>query len=139
MKKRLKSPRVLRLTVDEKLSEDLIRLLVCPLAAGITEFYDRTGEWGAESEVLVGPATFAGVMGIPDDKASAYPWEKLKEGQVFLSGRFAVLGHEKEPDKFTAGSKTRNFLRIDDLVRKRIKRLYFDALEGRKAPCPPTR
>jgi len=127
---------VLRLTVDEKLSDDLIRLLVCPLIAGKEEFYDETGEWETESEILVGPANFAGVMGIPDDLAKDYPWEMLKEGQVFLSGRFSMTTDEKKrPSKFTVGSGKRNFLRIDDFVRKRIKKLYFKALEGGERPC----
>ncbi len=135
MEKLLKKPIVLRLTVDEKLSDDLIRLLISRLAAGTTEFHVMAGEWEAESEFLVGPATFAENMEIPDDKKSEYPWEKLREGQVFLSGDFTVEGDEKAPDKFAVVSARRNFLRIDDLVRRGIKKLYFNALEGRKASC----
>jgi len=135
MKKLREQALVLRLTVDEKLSDDLIRLLVCPLAAGKDEFKDETGDWEAESEVLVGPGNYKKVMGITEDLAEKYPWEMLKEGQVFLSGRFGVRGDEKSPSGFTVGSEERNFLRIDDIVRKRIKKLYFDALEGGGKPC----
>jgi len=129
---------VMRLTIDEKLSDDLIRLLVCPLVTGKEEFQDETGDWEAESELLVGPANYAEIMGIPDDLAKEYPWKTLGEGNVFLSGWFGVIGDEKSPAGFMAVSGRRNFLCIDGLVRKRIKKLYFDALEGRKTPCRKT-
>jgi hypothetical protein len=74
-------------------------------------------------------------MGIPEDLAEKYPWEPLREGQVFLSGRFGVMGDEEKPSGFTAGSEEKKFLRIDDVVRKRIKKLYFDVLEGEKKSC----
>jgi hypothetical protein len=74
-------------------------------------------------------------MGIPEDLAEKYPWETLREGQVFLSGRFGVMGDEEKPSGFTAGSEEKKFLRIDDVVRKRIKKLYFDVLEGEKKSC----
>lgn len=35
------STRVRRITVDERLADDLIRVLACPLAKGVREFLDR--------------------------------------------------------------------------------------------------
>ena len=39
---------VRRITVDEKLFNDLIRLLISPLVNGISEFYNREEDWGQE-------------------------------------------------------------------------------------------
>jgi hypothetical protein len=135
MEKRLDEAAVRRLTVDEKLSDDLIRLLVCPLAAGRQEFRDETGAWGVESSLAIVPANYAAVMGIPDGMVEDYPWGMLREGQVYLSGSFLVKGDEKSPAGFIVVSEGRNFLRIDDLVKRRIKKLYFDALEGGEPTC----
>jgi hypothetical protein len=135
MEKRLEEAAVRRLTVDEKLSDDLIRLLVCPLAAGRKEFRDEPDEWGVETSVAIVPANYVAVMRIPDEIAGNYPWGMLREGQVYLSGSFLVKGDEKSPAGFVVVSEGRNFLRIDDLVKRRIKKLYFDALEGGEPTC----
>lgn len=123
---------VWRITVDEKLADDLIRLLTSPLAKGVREFYDGKNDWGEEEECLIYPGTYVREMGIPESEAGEWLWADLKEGQVFLSGQFEVVGDMESPEKFVVSPGQRNFLRIDGLVRRDIKRLYFKLLETRR-------
>lgn len=122
---------VRRITVDEKLFNDLIRLLISPLVNGISEFYDREEDWGQEQEVMVTPETYVQEMGIPLSERKRYLWTDLQEGQVFLSGKFKVVGKEESPEKFMVSPQQEKFLRIDKIIRKEVKRLYFEVLKRR--------
>jgi len=55
MKGELRKVRVRRITVDEKLSDDLFRFVFCSLRKGIKKFTDRDDEWQEEREELVHP------------------------------------------------------------------------------------
>jgi hypothetical protein len=90
-----KTPQVVRITVDERLSDDLVRLLIAPLAAGVNTITDRDEDWGPEQEVMVSPANYAQRMGVREDELS---WHALAEGQVFLVGEFEAAGAQAAPD-----------------------------------------
>ena len=87
---------VRRITVDERLANDLIRLASCRLAEGVEVFFDRDGDWGSEREIWAEPKTYARKMGVP--ASIAPPWATLEEGQVFVSGEFEVVGDRAAPD-----------------------------------------
>lgn len=127
-KKLKKNVIVRRITIDEKLSEDLIRLLISPLKEGIKKFRDQMEYWEAEKEELVRPDSFAKKMGIPFSKKKKFKWENLREGQAFLSGAFDVVDIKKPPGKFEVNPKRKEFLSIDTLAKKDIKKLYFRVL-----------
>lgn len=131
MKKKKSKKRVLvrRITIDEKLSEDLIRLLASNLKDGFKEFKDRMENWEDEQEVLISPGSYAKKMGIPVSKTKKWKWEDFKEGQTFLSGSFERASTKKMPDKFVVNPIRKEFLSIDDLAKDEIKRLYFRVLE----------
>jgi len=128
MDKRKKAP-VRRITVDERLSEDHIRLLIAPLAEGVETFTDQDEDWGAERQVLVRPTTYARWMGVRRKKLA---WRALEEAQVFLVGQFEVLGDPAAPDGFRVCPGARAFLRIDrlPLVKEQAKRLYSALVRG---------
>lgn len=121
---------VWRITVDEKLADDLFRLVVCPLAEGVEEFFDRREDWGKERQWQAKPKTYARKMGIPSAERKKWPWERLAEGQVFLSGEFRVIGKRTAPRYFKVSEGRQEFLRIDDLeiVREGFRRAYSEAL-----------
>ncbi len=124
---------VRRITVDEPLADDLIRLMICPLAGGVEEFFDREGDWGEEHEVWVRPETYTQKLGIPSSEMENWPWEALTEGQVFLSGEFEIVG-DRWPDRYFKVSRRRKeFLRIDDLevFIEGVKREYSGSLSRR--------
>ena len=131
-KKKKKKPKtnvmVRRITVDEKLSEDLLRLLISSLKEGIKKFRDQMEYWEEEKEELVRPDSFAKKMGIPFSEKKNFKWESLREGQVFLSGAFDIVDIKKPPGKFEVNPKRKEFLSIDALVKKDIKKLYFRVL-----------
>ena len=129
MAKQKKSP-VYRITVDERLSDDLVRLLIAPLAAGVDAFADRDEDWGPEQVVMVNPTTYARQIGVREDKL---PWRTLAEGQVFLVGQFKTVGTQAAPVGFQVRSGGRAWLRIDNLplVKEPAKQLY-SALIQRK-------
>ncbi len=127
-KKSKKSVIVRRITIDEKLSEDLIRLLISPLKGGIKKFRDQMEYWEEEKEELVRPDSFATKMGIPFSGKKNFKWQDLREGQVFLSGSFDVVGIKKPPGMFEVNPKRKEFLSIDTLVKEDIKKLYFKVL-----------
>lgn len=128
MKRELHKARVRRITVDEKLSDDLFRFVFCSLNEGIKKFTDRDDEWQEEREKLVHPRNYSRILYVKKSEAPA--WETLKEGQVYLSGEFEVIGDKTKPEYFEVSSGQREFLRIDNLeiIDEGIKSLYSDVL-----------
>ena len=128
MKKKLRKVRVRRITVDEKLSDDLFRFVFCSLKEGVERFSDQSDKWLKEQEKLVKPANYFRILYVKKSKAPA--WETLQEGQVYLSGEFEIIGNKKNPEDFKASPGQRNFLRIDelDIVDETVKSLYSDVL-----------
>ncbi|MFH1314554.1 MAG: hypothetical protein ABIJ00_15210 [Candidatus Eisenbacteria bacterium] len=123
---------VRRITVDEKLFEDLIRLEVCNLVDGVDLFEDASRFWQEEDEdddVLVGPDNYADALGIPESLRTKFPWKDLKEGQVFLSGSFAMSGDKNKPHTYIVKNGANEFLRIDEITREEIKELYYQAIK----------
>ena len=127
-KKSKKNVIVQRITIDEKLSEDLIRLLISPLKGGIKKFRDQMEYWEEEKEELVRPDSFAKKMDIPFSEKKKWKWENLREGQVYLSGSFDIIGIKKPSGTFEVNPKRKEFLSIDALAKKDIKKLYFKVL-----------
>lgn len=130
-KKSKKIVQVRRITIDEKLSDDLIRLLSSSLKRGFMEFKDRMEYWEEEKEFLVRPNSYAKKMGIPLSDKKKWKWEDFKEGQAFLSGDFGIVDTKKTPGKFMVNPGRKKFINIDDIAKKDIKRLYFKVLERR--------
>jgi hypothetical protein len=121
---------VRRITVDERLADDLIRLAICSLNEGVEEFFDRQGDWGRERESWVRPSNYVRRLGV--SAAKAPPWASLEEGQLFLSGEFEVIGDRLGPDHFRICPGAREFIRIDTVeeLKEGVKRLYFTVLAG---------
>ena len=124
---------VRRITIDEKMGERLIRVLVCGLADGVHEFSDQLEDWGAEQEFLVRPQNYAKVLGLPagEQHQKEYAWDGLSEGQVFLSREFEVADDPKAPTRFQVSPGRKEFMRIDQIrvFRERLKRRYSDLLQ----------
>jgi len=131
MKGESRKVRVRRITVDEKLSDDLFRFVFCSLREGIKKFTDRDDEWQEEREELVHPQNYSRILYVKKSEAPA--WETLKEGQVYLSGEFEVIGDQTKPEYFKVSPGRREFLRIDNLeiIDEGLKSLYSDVLRGR--------
>jgi len=128
MDKRKRAP-VRRITVDERLSDDHVRVLIAPLTEKVETCADRDEDWGPEREVLVSPTNYARRMGVRKEELS---WRALEEGQVFLVGEFEPLGDPAAPDGFRVRPGARAFLRIDrlPLVKEQAKRLYSALVRG---------
>lgn len=120
---------VQRITIDEKLSDNLIRVLASPLASGIEEFGDDIKDWGKEKDFLIRPDDYAAKLGIPLSEKQNWPWPELLEGRVFLSGRFEASGDQPKPEKFRITRGPERFMRIDGAIKEQVKRLYFKALK----------
>jgi hypothetical protein len=120
---------VRRITIDEKLSENLIRALVSPLAEGTREFSDQEADWGEERDFLLKSEDYIGKLGIPPEEKDKFPWSDLREGQVFLSGFFEALDDQPQPERFRVTRGPQRFMRIDGAVKEHVKRLYFQALK----------
>ena len=123
---------VRRITVDEKLFEDLIRLEVCSLIDGVDRFEDAAKFWRGENkyeEMFVGPDDYADTLGIPESRRKEFPWKNLKEGQVFLTGSFVVSGDKSTPNTYVVKDGTDGFVRIDEITCKEIAELYYQAIK----------
>jgi hypothetical protein len=128
---------VWRITVDERLTEDLIRIEVCHLAYDTNEFGDRVGEWTGARGVFIHSDDYLDVMGIPDDQADQWPWESLTEGMSFIAGAFVEPPAEPvegQPAavRFRVAPERRAFTRIDnrDPLRDSLKEIYSLLLTG---------
>ena len=118
---------VKRITVDEKLADDLFRFEVCTLKPGVKKFFDERGIWGDQQENLVRKRSYKRKLGIPQS------WNTLKEGQVFLFGEFEIVGKRSEPEYFKISPGRKEFIRIDNKrkFRDKTKRTYSDLLTGK--------
>lgn len=128
---------VRRITIDERLADDLIRVAICPLEQGVEAFLDREGDWGPERQSFIRPKDYVRKLGIPDPQD--WPWESLSEGMVFLSGAFELVPKKRGEDKvelayFQISKHRGRFERIDHLevLRTSIHQLYAHALGGGK-------
>lgn len=140
------APSVRRITVDEKLSDDLIRLEICILSRwddATGEFGDDPDDWTYIEEAFplacpspaerAGRRYYAELMGIPDSMVEKYPWNSLHEGQVFLSGGFRVERSAEEGAenvRFFVSPGDSAFERIDDMVKQWTKTLYYEVIAG---------
>lgn len=125
---------VRRITVDEKLYDDLIRLEICDLVPGVDRFEDCAECWidTNEEEGRVTRDNFAEVMGIPKAQSNQWQWKDLEEGQVFLSGSFKEGSAKNYPGTFVVEPGKHEFVRIDNMVRKEIKNIYYEVLSRKK-------
>ena len=146
MDKEDKSATVRRITVDERLCEDLIRLEICELKkiGDSGEFKDEPDFWRdivqEGEEILARPINpekeskkdlYTDLMSIPESQVKQFPWKELKEGQVFLSGAFEVREEQSGDKKVTRyfirpGEEA--FIQIDDDVKENTKTLYYEIL-----------
>ncbi len=151
MDKENKIATVRRITVDERLSEDLIRLEICELIkhGESGEFKDEPDYWRdivqEGEEIVACPINperesqkdlYTELMSIPESQVKQFPWKDFKEGQVFLAGAFEVKeaqhGGKKVRRYFICPGK-KAFEQIDDHVKKNTKTLYYKVLtEGEK-------
>jgi hypothetical protein len=146
MDKEDKIPKVYRITIDERLSEDLLRLEICELIK-VDEsgaFKDEPEFWkdiSADGEEIVArpidpdkkteKESYTRLMSIPESEASQYPWNDLKEGQVYLSGSFEVKevkDGEKTARRYFVSTGEEAFKRIDGDVKKNTEILYFETV-----------
>ena len=122
---------VARITVDELLAEDLIRILVAPLKAGRASFTDEAIYWEDEQDVLIIPQDYRDIMGMSLANARRYPWDSLYEGQVFLVGSFK-LDSTHTDGRWYSVETDRKYLRcINRFIKNDLKKQYLTALEGR--------
>jgi hypothetical protein len=151
MNKEDKIATVRRITVDEQISEDLIRLEICELRK-----HDESGEFKDDpeywkdivkegDEILARPIypekeykkdIYTDLMAIPESQVKQFPWKDFKEGQVFLSGAFEVteeVSGDKKIKRYYICPGKKAFEQIDDDVKKNTKNLYYEILaEGEK-------
>lgn len=122
---------VKRITVDEKLSENLFRFLTCNLKKDKTRFIDRTDEWTEEKEKIVTPQNY--YRALKTKKIQAPKWDSLTEGQVYLSGTFQIIGDQQKPKYFITDPQQQNFERIDNypIIKEGLQNLYSDILKRR--------
>ena len=137
---------VRRITVDERLSDDLIRLEICELIK-----HDESGEFKDEpdfwkeivqegEEIVARPPTkgrtsnealYTDVMSIPESLVKQFLWKDLEEGQVFLSGAFEVKEEQngdKKVKRYFIRPGEKAFKQIDDDVKEDTKTVYYGIL-----------
>ena len=150
-----RKPRVYRITVDEKLYDNAVRLLVCPLIKGIEKYADRKTKtivitdrqrnWEDERDFILQRHDFEEfllTLALMAENVEDFRWENIREGQVYLLGEVAQKKIKKRSKKgsgkdevitqFIVKPDESNLYRIDDEVRTVIKKLYFSTLKGRR-------
>jgi hypothetical protein len=105
--KRKKSSLVQRITVDEIISEDLIRFEICDLKEGVPDFSYEIDVWERGYGLVVHGDAYGFELGID------YPWDLLEEGDVYLNGYFEVIIKNGEPVRFKVSPDKRRFLQIN--------------------------
>ena len=146
---------VCRITIDERLSDDLIRILVAELKTSMNQsgFNDNVNSWQEEESDYISQENWGGEIKhqtvpckninscpkkktLPDSSSCVkkYPFSSLYEGQVFLWGNVTKNSSNNSNNKyqFTKSSK-RKLLDITSDVKEDIKTLYMTALTGGKS------
>ncbi len=128
---------VFRITVDEKLMDNAIRVLICPLVKDIEDFAekqtqrititDNARNWDAEHEFIVirrDFREFLQTLGLITESIILPSWEDLKEGQVFYAGHVRCeeirlklsvesTGRKSDDIKFEKGAKMQKKYVVD--------------------------
>lgn len=130
LQKSKKNQRVYRITVDEKLGENLIRLLIASLKQGVKTFNDDAKYWNEEKEKLVEPNNYQTIMEITRIKAKEWSWDRLCEGQVFLAGEFKINHDRNTLAMFDVNPGRKNFRHINSEIKDTTKEKYLKALQG---------
>jgi len=146
---------IYRITIDEMLDENLARVLISSLKKEII-VSDLTdiNVWNKEESVLFTGTLPKNVKDISNmnfelwssflnsleiDEKQRVSWSDLREGQVYILGKYSVEKQEKQirivPGLPTWDKKRRNRLHRFDLVpemKTKINKLYNEALTRRK-------
>ena len=124
------TPFILRITIDEVMEGELIRALMSTIKyrAEVISLSDE--KWSQEKEVLVDSTDYAKYFNMTISKQKKYPWKSLREGHVFLSGKFKVHRKNSFKNIFITSSKRKNFLRVDQSLKRDLKIRYLMALSG---------
>ncbi len=115
---------VKRITVDELLTDDLIRFEICKLREGLEFFSYEIDAWDRGTGVLVTEDSYYLDIGL------LYEWHNLEEGDVFLLGNFEPNEDKEVKERFRVNPKKRGHLKIDqdDDYRDYLRALYSGAL-----------
>ena len=150
-KKDPKRARVRRITIDERLDKDLVKIGVASLLPGHTNLSeDALDSWSEEKVRLIRPSTFLRTFGLrkgdpllktlteeltpqPEEKdIKGALWRSIEEGQVFLSGELEVRGSDrKAPACILVCHGAHSVVRIDRIpaIKKKHKGFYSAALK----------
>lgn len=146
MEKVEQASKVYRITVDERLSEDLIRLEVCKLKNKhkSEEFSDEPEIWEdifMEGEEILArplePESFPEMENkdslelIVESLIKKIEWKNLTEGQVFLLGEYDIR-EDTTGKRYYTRPGVFTFNQIDDAVYDNTKILYYNIL-GKEA------
>lgn len=133
---------IVRITVDEKLGPEFIRILVSDHKSEYkilnsdnpknNIFSDHHDSWIEEMEVYITPEDYSDKMLMTGSMRKKYPWNTLYEGQVFLSGYFRLAEKRVGSFKFMASLSRRNFVCINKYTKTELKQSYLTALRGGK-------
>ncbi len=146
--------RVRRITIDERLDGDLVKIGVADLLPGHTNLGDDAlDSWSEERVKLIRPSTCLRSFGLSrnhpelrslvaelplgpedNDPTGAF-WRSLEEGQVYLAGEIEAVGAGRSSiEGITASPGAFSVVRIDRIpvIKNKHKELYSAALrEGR--------
>jgi hypothetical protein len=143
--------RVRRITIDERLDGDLIKIGIAELLPGHVDISDDVLDgWSDEVVRLIRPRTMLTTFGLrakdpllatlagelaPKADASdlrASLWRSLEEGQVFFVGEIEIAGDDRsQPDSIVACAGASSVIRVDRIpgIKTRHKKLYSEALK----------
>lgn len=122
---------VRRITVDEKLEEGLFRVLIAYLENGASRFNNDPSYWGEEEEYFIRPDDYRKTLDLTKANVKTWPWEGIREGQVFLQGMFRFNRVRSLETMFIVDRRRRNFRPIDHMIKRQIKSTYLAILERR--------
>jgi hypothetical protein len=134
----LPHPCIYRITVDERLDEDRVRLLITSLAHKAyrdgERFRDSYDTWVPdEREESISQSELACLRTELGISSTQLDWKALEEGRVYLAGEFSLVA-----DGFAIARGDAAFERIDQLefVKAPAREFYTNLLVRRAAGEP---
>ncbi len=128
-------PRVRRITIDEKLTDNYVRALSATLSKGSKTFIFGEGRWGRERETFWELNNYVRKLGVP--KKIAPSWSMIAEGQVYIVGEVKLIEVDDKPAYFNVEEGAQEIIRVDQLeiYNDDLKWIYFELLKkGKETP-----
>jgi len=125
--KREKTTLLHRMTIDEKISIDICRVLYSECQFEGKSININSKEWTEELEVYISNNPLHESSSFSIVQINDINMDSLSEGEVYLAGKF-IIDNDDEDRRILHKSEEFIVMRVDHLIKSNVRKLYENAL-----------